>query len=146
MSRPRILIIVGAIALMAAAAYFLPSAAWVTTLAERARETGTLGVIVFLAGYVAATIAFLPGSILTLAAGFAYGPVWGLAIASPASVLGATCAFLLGRALLRDWAAKKVGGSVRARACAPPWNARDSSSYCCCVCLRSFRSTCSTTC
>ncbi|MDQ3349580.1 MAG: hypothetical protein M3545_16655 [Acidobacteriota bacterium] len=65
MSRPRILIIVGAIALMAAAAYFLPLAAWVTTLAERAREAGTLGVIVFIAVYVAATVAFLPDSILT---------------------------------------------------------------------------------
>jgi uncharacterized membrane protein YdjX (TVP38/TMEM64 family) len=42
--------------------------------------------------------------------------VWGLAVASPASLAGATCAFLLGRALLRDWAAKKVGRSPRAQA------------------------------
>jgi uncharacterized membrane protein YdjX (TVP38/TMEM64 family) len=85
-------------------------------LAQGARETGALGVAIFFAAYVVSTVAVLPGSILTLALGFAYGPVWGLAIASPASVTGATCAFLLGRTLLRDWAAHKVGGSARARA------------------------------
>jgi uncharacterized membrane protein YdjX (TVP38/TMEM64 family) len=71
---------------------------------------------VFFAEYVISTVALLPGSILTLAAGFAYGPVWGLAIASPASIAGATCAFLFGRTLLRGWAERKVGASSRVRA------------------------------
>ena len=62
------------------------------------------------------TVAFLPGSVLTLAAGFAYGPLWGVAIASPASVIGSTCAFLLGRTLLRPWAEARVGASPRVRA------------------------------
>ena len=114
--RLRILIIVLGIALVAAAAYLLPLAEWVTGLAQGAREAGTLGVVIFFVAYVVSTVAALPGSILTLALGFAYGPIWGLAIASPASVTGATCAFLLGRTLLRDWAARKVGGSARARA------------------------------
>jgi uncharacterized membrane protein YdjX (TVP38/TMEM64 family) len=104
------------VALIAAAVYWLPVAPWVQGLAQAARGTGTLGVVIFIAAYVVSTVAFLPGSILTLAAGFAYGPVWGLAIASPASVAGATCAFLLGRTLLRGWAEKKVGASPRARA------------------------------
>lgn len=116
MPRLRILIIVLGIALVAAATHFLPLGEWVTGLAQGARETGTLGVVVFFAAYVVSTVAVLPGSILTLALGFAYGPALGLAIASPASVAGATCAFLLGRTLLRDWAAQKVGRSARARA------------------------------
>ncbi len=116
MPRLRVLSIVLGVALVAAATYVLPLGAWVTALAQGARETGALGVVVFFAAYVVSTVAVLPGSILTLALGFAYGPVWGLAIASPASVTGATCAFLLGRTLLRDWAAQKLGGSVRARA------------------------------
>ena len=116
MPRLRVLSIVLGIALVAAATYVLPLGEWVTGLAQGARETGTLGVVIFFVAYVVSTVAVLPGSILTLALGFAYGPVWGLAIASLASVTGATCAFLLGRTLLRDWAAQKVGGSARARA------------------------------
>lgn len=116
MTRARVAIIAVLLAAAAAAAYFLPLAEWTTTLAERARGTGSLGVVLFFAAYVIATVAFLPGSLLTIAAGFAYGPVWGIAIASPASVAGATCAFLLGRTLLRGWAEARAGESARVRA------------------------------
>ncbi len=116
MTRTRAFIIVTAVAGLLAAAWWLPVAAWTTRLAEQARGTGATGVGVFILAYVVSTVALLPGSILTLAAGFVYGPVWGLAIASPASVAGATCAFLLGRTLLRNWAEEKVGGSARAQA------------------------------
>ena len=116
MTQTRLLLVAVTIALHATAAYFLPLAEWTTSLAERARRTGAVGVVMFVAVYIAATVAFLPGSILTLAAGFAYGPVWGLAIAWSSAVAGATAAFLLGRTLLRDWAARKVSGSAWARA------------------------------
>src|ERR687897_1791618 len=102
--KSRLLILAGLVALFVAGAFFLPVAEWTTSLAERVRRTGGLGVALFLVAYVVATVAFLPGSILTLAAGFAYGPLWGVAIVSPASLAGATCAFLLGRTLLRGWA------------------------------------------
>ena len=110
------LLIAVTLALLAAVAYFLPVAEWTTSLAERARRTGALGVAMFFVAYIVATVAFLPGSILTLAAGFAYGPLWGLAIVSPASVAGATAAFLLGRTLLRDWAVRTTSDSARLRA------------------------------
>jgi len=117
MTRPlRIGLVVMAVAALVAAAYVLPIAEWTIRLAEHVRGAGATGVALFIAVYVASTVAVLPGSILTLAAGFAYGPVWGLAVASPASVAGATCAFLLGRTMLRDWAARKVGESRHARA------------------------------
>jgi uncharacterized membrane protein YdjX (TVP38/TMEM64 family) len=116
MKTRRILLTGLVLAALAAAVYALPVANWVTILAERARNTGLLGVALFFAAYVVSTVAFLPGSILTLAAGFAYGPLWGVAIASPASVAGATCAFLLGRTLLREWVEARVGESARVRA------------------------------
>lgn len=116
MTWTRGLSVAGVVVAAIAAAWFLPIAEWAARLAGLARETGPAGVAVFFAAYVVSTVALLPGSVLTLVAGFAYGPVWGLAIASPASVAGATCAFLLGRTLLRGWAARKVGGSPRARA------------------------------
>ncbi len=116
MSWTRLLVAAAIVAALAVAAWLLPVADWTTALALRARHTGATGVAIFVAAYVISTVAALPGSILTLAAGFAYGPVWGLAIASPASVAGATCAFLLGRTFLRGWAERTVGNSPRVRA------------------------------
>jgi len=94
----------------------LPVAAWTVAFAEQLRGTGALGIAVFVGGYVVSTVLALPGSALTLMAGFAYGPALGLAIVSPASVCGATCAFLLGRSLLRGWAERLVARSPRAQA------------------------------
>ncbi len=116
MSKTRTLIIVLAVTALVAAAFLLPLKEWTTQLAQWARGTGALGVAVFVLVYVVSTALGLPGSILTLAAGFAYGPVWGLVIASPASVAGATCAFLLGRTLLHDWAVRRVGQSPKLKA------------------------------
>lgn len=116
MSWTRALALAAVASVILVAAWFVPIAEWITAFPVLVRETGALGVAIFVAAYIIATIALLPGSILTLVAGFAYGPIWGLAIASPASVAGATSAFMLGRTLLRDWAARQVGRSPRARA------------------------------
>lgn len=116
MINARTFAIVLVLAALAAATFLLPVKDWTIQLAEWARGTGAIGVTVFVLAYIVSTVLGLPGSILTLAAGFAYGPVWGLAIASPASVAGATCAFLLGRTLLHDWALRRVGASARLRA------------------------------
>lgn len=117
MTRIRVLVL-AVVAAAVVAAFTLPVASWTIALAERVRGAGALGVVAYFAAYVGATVAGIPGSLLTLAAGFAYGPVWGLAVASPASVAGATAAFLLGRTVLRDWAIRKTGASIRARAIA----------------------------
>jgi len=53
--------------------------------------------------YVLATALSLPGAVvLTLAAGAIFGLAWGAVIVSFASTIGATCAFLVARYLLRD--------------------------------------------
>lgn len=115
MTKTQTLIVVLVVTALAVALFVLPITDWTTQLAGWARGTGALGVAIFALAYIASTVLGLPGSILTLAVGFAYGPVWGLAIASPASVAGATCAFLLGRTLLHDWAVRRVGQSARIR-------------------------------
>jgi uncharacterized membrane protein YdjX (TVP38/TMEM64 family) len=116
MNRARAAILLVLAATLAIAAYMLPIAEWTTALAERVRGAGLPGVILFVAAYVVATVVLLPGSLLTLAAGFAYGPAWGVAVASPASIAGATAAFLLGRTLLHDWATRRVSKSAHLRA------------------------------
>lgn len=86
---------------------------WALSGIDWIRGAGAIGATAFVVIYAAATVAFLPGSILTLAAGFVYGPLVGTAIVSPASVLGATGAFLLGRTLARDWISRRMAGSPK---------------------------------
>lgn len=71
-------------------------------------ELGPWGPVAFLLAYVAATVLFLPGFILTLGAGFVFGLGWGTVLVSAASTLGATASFLIGRHLARDWVAEKM--------------------------------------
>ena len=106
----------GVLALVLALASILPVRNWTIALAERIRGAGLEGVLLFVGVYVAAEIALVPGSLLTMAAGFAYGPVKGLFVASPASVLAAAAAFLLARTLLRGWIQRKIAHSPKGRA------------------------------
>ncbi len=117
MSRNRAaLLATAALLLIIALGWLLPVRSWTSTLAEYVRDAGAAGVVLFIAAYVVATVALLPASILTLAAGFAYGPIGGLLVASPASVIAATIAFLLGRTGLRGWVNRQIATSPRARA------------------------------
>jgi uncharacterized membrane protein YdjX (TVP38/TMEM64 family) len=52
---------------------------------------------VFIAIYVVATVAFLPGTPLSLLAGLVFGPVFGTLWAVIGATIGATLAFLVGR-------------------------------------------------
>ncbi|MFP4407895.1 MAG: TVP38/TMEM64 family protein [Spirochaetaceae bacterium] len=74
---------------------------------------GAVGVITFIVAYIAATVLFIPGSILTLGAGFVFGVLEGVAYVSVASTLGATLAFLVGRYIAREWVSKKIAENPR---------------------------------
>ena len=82
-------------------------------LLEWVNATGFLGALVFIGVYILATVLFVPGSILTMGAGFVFGLLWGTIYVSIGSTLGATAAFLVGRYLTRDWIAGKVEGNKR---------------------------------
>ena len=55
----------------------------------------------------------LPGSILTLAAGYIFGLSVGYAVVAVGSVVGASCAFLVGRFAARDWVEGKLASMPR---------------------------------
>lgn len=93
---------VATIGLVAVTVRYVPITEWIIGLAGRLRGMGASGVALFIGVYVVAEIALVPGSLLTLAAGFAYGPIGGLLVASPASVLAATAAFFMGRTVRLD--------------------------------------------
>ncbi len=115
MSRWRLLAALGILAAAVIGARVLPLAAWTVQLVEIVRESGAWGIALFAVVYVMCTVALLPASVLTMAAGFVYGPLYGLLVVVPAATLGATGAFLLGRTALRGWIRKKIGRSPRAQ-------------------------------
>jgi len=109
----RKIFLVLAIAAVLAAAFLLPLGRWTLQVVEWVRGAGLTGVSVYFATYVAAAVLLLPGSVLTLGAGFIYGPLRGTLLVSPASVAGATLAFFLGRSLARDWIAARVAKNAK---------------------------------
>lgn len=74
---------------------------------------GAWGGVIFVGLYIAATVLFLPGSVLTLGAGAVFGVAWGSVLVSAGSTLGATAAFLVGRYVARDAIARKIAGNAR---------------------------------
>ncbi len=84
-------------------------AQWVTSL-------GIWGPVVFIAGYVVATVAFVPGVLLTLAAGAIFGLVRGTIYTLIGATLGAAAAFLVARYLARARIEKKIAGNPRFQA------------------------------
>lgn len=67
----------------------------------------------FVALYVVATICFVPGLPLTLAAGALFGVVAGSVLVSIGSTLGATAAFFVGRTAARDWVRGRIAAWPR---------------------------------
>jgi uncharacterized membrane protein YdjX (TVP38/TMEM64 family) len=83
---------------------------------EWIRGLGAIGSLIFILLYVLATVLFVPGSILTLGAGFVFGVVRGSILVSVSATLGATCAFLVGRYLVRGWVARRIEGNPKFKA------------------------------
>lgn len=77
------------------------------------QEAGALGPLVFVCAYVLASVLLVPASLLTLAAGFLFGPVLGTAVVSVASTAGASAAFLVGRYLARPAVEKRIQANAR---------------------------------
>lgn len=112
-SRPWGKIVIGVVGLAAllyagrsAGAYVPQFATWVDGL-------GAWGPAVFVAGYATAVVAFVPGSVLTLAAGAIFGLVEGTIYVFIAATLGATLAFLIARHAARSAIEKRIQGDAR---------------------------------
>lgn len=77
---------------------------------------GYWGPVAFTLTYILATVLFIPGSLLTLGAGVLFGVIGGSICVSIAATLGATCAFLVGRYLTRDWVSQQIEGNQKFQA------------------------------
>jgi len=77
------------------------------------RSAGPAAPLVFMGIYIIATVLFLPGSVLTLAGGALFGPVWGTLYSLTGATIGAALAFLVARYLAADWVRLKAGDRTK---------------------------------
>ena len=77
---------------------------------------GPLGPLIFIGVYIVAPVLFFPGIILSIGAGTVFGLLAGSIYVSIGATLGATCAFLVGRYVARQWVAARLEGNAKFRA------------------------------
>jgi uncharacterized membrane protein YdjX (TVP38/TMEM64 family) len=115
-ARPRVSpakLAIGAAALVAVILLARQGGAYIPRFAEWVNGLGVWGPIVFILGYAAATVAFLPASLLTLAAGAIFGIVSGVVYVFIAAMLGSSTAFLVSRYLARGAIEARLAGNPR---------------------------------
>lgn len=83
---------------------------------ELTENSGFWGSLLVIIIYVIASVLFLPGSVITLGAGFLFKVVLGTIIVSVGSMFGACAAFFVGRTIGRNWVAGKVSKNYKFKA------------------------------
>ena len=74
---------------------------------------GAVGPLVYMAGYAAATVAFVPGAVMSLAAGATFGLGPGVLYVMLGATTGASLAFLLARYVAREPIEQRIAGNTR---------------------------------
>ena len=90
------------LALLFAASRFFPIGEWTRAFRDWASGLGVAGKALYTLVYVIATVFLFPASPLTVAAGFAFGLGWGVAVVSVGSTVSAALAFLIARHVARE--------------------------------------------
>ena len=109
-----VLKILGGLAALAALYFIAPDVRGYTLeFAKWVEGQGVWGPIIFALGYAGATVAFVPGSLLTLAAGAIFGLAKGTVTVFFGATLGSALAFLIARYVARDAIARRIAGSPK---------------------------------
>src|SRR5260370_42572530 len=112
----RILLFLVCVAGVGAALALLPVKQALADFLDWARDHRVSGAILLVLAYLLASVLAIPGSLLTLGAGFALGLGTGMVAVFFGANLGAAAAFLLGRTLARGWIEKKVAANPKFQA------------------------------
>ncbi|SDO80137.1 SNARE associated Golgi protein [Rhodoferax sp. OV413] len=83
--------------------------AWV----EAVRAFGGIGVALYAACFLLASLMFVPASPMAAIAGFLYGPLWGALLVSLVGVVSAALAFAIGRTAARPWVRRRLQAHPR---------------------------------
>ncbi len=86
--------------------------AYLEVFREWVAGLGFWGPVVFILGYATAVVAFVPGSVLTLAAGTIFGIQAGTLYVLVAATLGSCAAFLVSRYAARSWVERRIEGNA----------------------------------
>lgn len=112
----RALMLAIALAVLLAAANYLPVRGWLEQLIEWSEANPSAAGAAFVLAFVVAAVCMLPGSLLMLAGGIMFGVTHGLALVWLGSTMGAAGAFLSGRFFVRGWVESKLAARPRLRA------------------------------
>lgn len=76
------------------------------------KSLGAVGYLVYIIIYSLASIFMLPGSILTIVGGIAFGPIIGAIVALTGATCGAIISFLIAKYFMRDTIKGMIGNNV----------------------------------
>lgn len=95
--------------------------AWKTGTVEKLQDVdamqaffksyGIFGYLIFVLIYIVCCIFMIPGSMMTIVAGIAFGPIMGGLIALVGATFGATAAFLISKYVARSMIEDKIGNN-----------------------------------
>lgn len=86
----------------------LPLDEWITSFQLWVQELGAVGWIISIFAYAIAAFLLIPGALLTITMGIAFG-LWGFPIVVVGATIGAAASFLAGRYLLKNQVEKALG-------------------------------------
>ena len=117
-SRPGLALklLIGLVAVVALIALGRQLGGYVPQFSQWVDGLGFWGPAVFVLGYAAATLAFVPGSLLTMAAGAIFGLAKGTLLTFLGATVGATFSFLVARYLARSAIERRLADLPRFRA------------------------------
>ena len=95
--------------------HFLPVEDWIQDFTAWIASLGAWGVIAFGLIYILGTLLLAPGSVMSIAAGVAFG-FWGLPLVLVSATTGAGIAFLIARHLAHDRVAAALEGHPKFKA------------------------------
>jgi len=96
--------------------FFLPVKEWSNSFQSWIRDLGAWGWLIFAGVYVVATVLLVPVSVLTVAAGLAFGLAVGFPVVVVSATIGATLAFLISRYLAHQRVDSLVAGRPKFKA------------------------------
>ena len=108
MTLGRALLLALLVAAIVAAALGMPLHQWLADGANWAEHHRYAAGGLFIVAYTVAAVLAVPGTLLTLGAGFVFGLAFGAPLVSAGSLLGAIAAFFVARFFTRGGVAKRI--------------------------------------